>query len=1032
MKLRRGSRAATTEMPARPNLFTGDGPRVYTIAPHRPFLDDLAAVVADALADPDDPWALADATILVPNRRAVRELTAAFVRATGDAPAASLLPAIRALGDVEEDEPPFEPGELALAAPPAISPARRRFELATLLHARARAKDARADLAASLPLADELALLLDEAATVGGVDFTKVRELYDKLPTHLQESAVFLDIVQTHWPMRLAELDRIDAAKRRVLLMQALADRWRTAPPAKPVIAAGSTGSMTATQEVLDSIARLPKGAVVLPGLDIDLDARAWEEVDHDEGHPQANLKRTLAHLDVARSDVRAWPSPESAPPRAAARRRLINEALRPAPATDDWLSRIAALNAEYGADIARIGLEGLALIAAPTPDAEARAVALAARETLEHPERTVMIVTPDLGLADRIAAALGRFDIASDVSAGRPLIESVPGSFLAHLLRLAREPGDPVALCAVMKHQLTGLGEPHGMVRRRFSEVEREALRGVRAGDDLQAVLAKLNAPARLRDGPASAAARALVEAVEAALAPFAPLAEGEHPLADFAEAHVRAAETFAATEAETGANRLWRDPAGESSAALLRELLEETETAPPVTLSSYVRLFERLASTRAVRAREREEPRVRILGPLEARLQSADLVIVSGLNEGVWPAHATEDPFLSRGMRAAVDLPPPERRLSLAAHDFVQLACAPNVLLTRSLRAETGPSVASRWLWRLQTLVRGAAAGEDALRPSLDYVAVARALDRVRPEEATPARRPEPRPPVAARPRRASASRVREWIRDPYGFYARTILELEPLRGLDEAAGPRERGDALHAALHAVVDDCRDALPDDFGARVAARAVAELKRLGFGDTALLAETERMARAGAWIERWERARRAEGWAPKLMETRGVARIETPGGAFEINARADRIDAGPTGAAILDYKTGSPPSDKAAAQSLEPQMGVEAAIMALGGYPDMPAEPPVELVYVRVRGGRTPGEDRSLFAKSKDMNVAGYTAEALDGLAERIIAFDDPNTAYLSRVAPFKANEVLDFDRLARVKEWADPGEEEA
>jgi len=492
-------------MTAAPDLFAGPGPRVYAMAAHRPFLDDLAATISTTLADPDNPWGLADAIVLVPNRRAARELTAAFVRAAGAAPAASLLPAIRALGDVEDDEPPFEPGELALAAPPAISPARRRFELASLLHRRALARNADADPAASIPLAEELGRLLDEAAAAGGVDFPKVKDLYERLPIHLQESATFIEIILQFWPQRLVELDRIDAAERRSVLMYALAERWETAPPDRPVIAAGSTGSLIATQAVLRAVAHLPKGLVILPGLDIDLDDRAWDEVDTDEGHPQANLRRTLSALGVTRADVREWPvsstRPERSPEfdrRASARGRLINEALRPAEATSDWLQRIAALNAEHGVDVVREGLRGLALIEAPTPDAEARAVALAVREALEEPDRDVMIVTPDLSLADRVAVALERFGIFADVSAGRPFIETDPGSFLAHVLTLARDPGDPVALVALAKHRFTALGDAHRTTRITFAEVERKALRGVRAGDDLAAVLTRLSDPNR------------------------------------------------------------------------------------------------------------------------------------------------------------------------------------------------------------------------------------------------------------------------------------------------------------------------------------------------------------------------------------------------------------------------------------------------------------------------------------------------------------------------------------------------------
>jgi ATP-dependent helicase/nuclease subunit B len=1001
------------------SIFSTPAPRVFTIAPHRPFLGDLAGALIRELADPANPFALADATILVPNRRAARELAAAFLRAAGGDPPATLLPAIRAVGDIGDDEPSFEPGDIALTIPPAISLARRRFELAALVHAKARAQDDAADPATALPLAEELGRLLDEAAAAGGADFAGLNdEVLAQLPQHLQQSALFLEIVRTHWPRRLAELGRIDAAARRELVMHALAEKWSKSPPNTPVIAAGSTGSQAATRALLAAVARLPKGVVVLPGVDGDLDDRAWAEID--DGHPQLNLKVSLEALGVAPGDVAVWPGSEEAK-RARARRRLVNEALRPASATGDGLERLAGLGA------AGEGLAGLALIEAPTPDAEARAVALAVREALETPDRDVLVVTPDLSLADRVATSLQRFGVVADLSAGRPLIETTPGAFLAHVLDLSLDPGGPVEICVLAKHPLTALGRSHRAARIRFAEVERRGLRGVRSGTDL-AALAR-----RLRKAEASDEALALVAALEAGLAPLLALDDREpRPLAELAAAHVAAAEAIARDEARTGAARLWREEAGEAAASLLRELVEEAQAFAPVTLDGYARIYGRLAKARAVRRRGSEAPRVRILGPLEARLQSAGLVVAAGLNEGTWPARPSEDPFMSRGMRARAGLPPPERRLSLAAHDFAQLACAPNVILTRSLRDDSGPTVASRWLWRLQTLARGAGAALDASGLAHDYVALANALDRVAPEDAQPVAPPAARPPVAARPRRLSATRVGEWVRDPYGLYARRVLGLKRLDDLDKPPGPRERGNAVHAALEELVRAHMDALPDDFAERLADLAVERLKDQGFTHAELALQEPRARRAAHWFADWERRRRAGGWRPKLLEAKGEATFAAPGGPFTIEAKVDRIDVGPKGVSILDYKTGRAATAKEVGLGLEPQLGVEAAIVALGGFPELASAPPVELLYLRLQGGRTEGEEKRLFADADGDSVADVAASALEQVKRGAARYDDPSTPYESRTRVRTAAEVRDFDRLARVKEWATPGEDEA
>jgi ATP-dependent helicase/nuclease subunit B len=380
---------------------------------------------------------------------------------------------------------------------------------------------------------------------------------------------------------------------------------------------------------------------------------------------------------------------------------------------------------------------------------------------------------------------------------------------------------------------------------------------------------------------------------------------------------------------------------------------------------------------------------------------------------------------------MRRKAGLPAPERRLSLAAHDFAQLACARRVLLTRSRRDDSGPTVASRWLWRLQTLARGAGVAVDAMQPGTDYLALAVALDRVAPEDARPIEPPEPRPPVTARPRKLSASRVAEWVRDPYGLYARMVLKLKPLDPLDSPPGPRERGDAVHAALEKLVSAYKEDLPPDFARRLVEAAIAAFEARGFTHAELATHGPRVRRAAQWFAQWERERRAQGWRPKLIETAGEASFSASAGAFIIHAKADRIDVGPAGASILDYKTGRPATDKEARAGFAPQLGVEAVIAMLGGFPGLPQAAPAELVYIRFSGGRIAGAERKLFQGEREYSVEAHAKETLAGLKRFAETYDNPATPYRSRTRVQTLTEERDFDRLARVKEWATPTEED-
>ncbi len=988
-------------------LFDGPAPRVFNMPPSAPFLDALARGVA-AFAG-GDPETLADVTILLPTRRATRRLADAFLRAAGESPPATILPAIRAIGDVEDDDAVFEPGPAALDAPPAIGTARRRFELAVLVHAKAAAMDPGADPAASLPLADALGRLLDEAAAAGGADMKAVAELYGLLPAHLEHAATFLAIVQKHWPKRLKELGCVEPAERRDVITRAVAEAWLESPPSGPIIAAGSTGTVPATAALLRAIARLPSGCVVLPGLDADLDAAAWDAVD--EQHPQAGLRQLLQTLGVDREAVAAWPGADESTA-ARARRRLINDSLRPADATADWLQRVADLKANSGPDVLARARDGLALVEAATEEEEARVVALATREALASPDARVMVVTPDLAVSRRVHAAMARWGVDADLSSGRPLAQTALGAFLAGLLDLARDPADPVALCGLLDNSWTRLGRVRAETRAHAGDIDR-ALRGVRPGVDL----------AGFADAAGGLAAETL-ETLDESLSALVALAEGIASAADFARAHALVAEACASGPDTDGAP--WCGAAGEAAAALLRELIDESETFAPLDLAGYARVFANLSSGRTVREPARDEARVRILGPLEARLQTADLVILAGLNEGMWPAKPPEDPFLSAPMREQAGLPPVIRRIGLSAHDFAQLACAPRVLMTRARKSSGDPAVASRWLWRVRTLLQGA--GEDhSLAPDVDYAAIARRLDRVASEDVHPVAPPEPRPPIEVRPVKLSVSGVKEWVRDPYALYAKRILGLKRLDPLDMRPGPRERGTALHDALETLYRDIGESFPDDFEARLAALMIAELRQTGFAPEQLVFEEPRARRAAAWVRGWEDERRRRGWRMAAVETEG----EWTSHGFTVTAKADRIDQGPDGWAILDYKTGQPPSAKQVRSGIEPQLSLEAAILAAGGFKQLGPREATRLVYVRVAGGRDPGSVRDLSEGKEAVPVSDMVDEAREGLARRVAAYRDLRTPYRSRVKPFRVSESGDHDRLARVKEWARLGDEE-
>jgi ATP-dependent helicase/nuclease subunit B len=1011
---------------ARGLIFSRPAPRWFTIAAHRPFVEDLAAGLHAELS-PLGPEALSDSVVLTPTRRAARGLMEAFVKIGGGR--ALLLPRIRALGDLDEGEPPFEPGELALDLPPAISPWRRRFELARLVVENQHRFERSLDAAGALELADALAGFLDsvqieEVTALDAIDSWVAVEM----ARHWKISADFLKLAAEAWPRRLNELGLIDVTARRVALLDALAARWREEPPAEVLVAAGSTGSAPATARLLGVIAAAPRGCVVLPGLDQDLADKAWAEVG--EQHPQGAMKRLLDQNQIPRGEVIAWSPPAPGDAKGRWRRRIVNEALRPAEATADWLDQIKALRdegAQAAVDPFAEGLAGLSVITARTEDEAAAVAALLLRETLEQEGRTAALITPDAVLARRVSARLARWGVLADSSAGAPLAGFAVGVLAALVARQSDDPLDPVGLLAVLKHPMTRLGwEPSALETARRG-LERYGLRGPRPQGRAQ-IVSRLE-DAGLRAGEPLANAQALCEALETALAlARGPFAEDVATPAKAARGLAEALQTLAEGAAPGDFGALWAGAGGESAVELFTALIEESDGLPEVTAEQFADMLDHLLAGQTVRTGAGSHPRLRILGAIEARLIRADRLILAGLEEGVWPAPAPVDPFLSRPMRKSAGLPAPERRIGLSAHDFAQAACAPEVVLLNTERRGDAPAVASRWLWRLRTLAKGAGVELPDRPEALDW---ARALDAPiapPPPELRTAARPRPTPPVAARPRELPVTGVERWIRDPYAIYARYILKLRPLERPDEPVEARARGTAVHAAFERFAREHPGDLGDHHRGVFSSILLEELSNAGLPESRLTRERALATNVAPWVLALETRRRPG--ARLLIEQQGWYEFLTSGGLFRVTAKADRIELRTGAGDILDFKTGAAPSRRQVESGLSPQLTLTAAILQQGGFAEAGPLSPRQLVYVRVSGGRIAGREEIRAGEGESLDLALRT---LDGLRRRVESFDQEATPYSAWAAPQFIDQYQgDYDHLARLWEWHVIGESDA
>jgi ATP-dependent helicase/nuclease subunit B len=956
-----------------PDAERSRAPAVWTIPAHRSFADSLVAGLAARHGH--GPLDLARGRILLPNNRAVRTVTEAFVRASGSG---LVLPRLVAIGDPELDDRiggALDPADTSEPIPPAVDPLARLLALAGLVAGEGEGA------AEAMRLAADLARTLD-ALLIEEVDPSRLAEAASDAPElarHWQVSLDRLRAVLDRWPKLLAEQRRIDLAERRNHLLRAMARRWTSEPPEGFTVAAGVTTAAPAVAALLRAVAYLPDGMVVLPGValvdvmpDSEWDALGLDEEGRgEESHPQFHLKLLLDRIGVARGEVRTWRAAgrASSP---AVRGRAVAHALTAAEFSDKW----SALKP------AERRLTGIRAVELADPAAEAQAIALALRRAIDTPGRTAALVTPDRMLAARVSALLMRWGIEADDSAGELLSQTAAGTLLLGLAAAAAEDLAPVALLALLKHPLVG-GEDEE--RRAWLDAVRAIDRELR-GPRPAAGLAGLDA--HLAGVPAWQTVRPRVAVLDTMLA--RPIG-----LAAFAETLAAAAETLTAGAA-------WRGADGRLAAELVGELQAQS-AALDVTAEDAVPLLRRLLDLKTVRPPYGGHPRLFIWGLLEARLQQADFMVLGGLNEGVWPAQPAPDPWLAPKIRANLGIPGLDYRTGLAAHDFAGALGSPKVLITRARRDSRSPTVASRFWLRLRAMTGG-------LAHDIPLERLAGALDD--PGEPQPVGRPAPRPPRGDRPRQIYVTDLDRLKADPFAFYAKAMLKLRTLDPVDADHTARWKGTAVHEVLQQwlVDDDCDpDTLLDRARQLLTGEAIHPMLRALW--------QPRLLEAIEWIAAQERENRAAGRTPKAAEVDGQASVA----GVTLKGRADRIDVLADGSlAIVDYKTGKPPSKTAVAEGFALQLGLLGLIARSGGFPTIVGQPAAHEYWSLAKNNR--GEfgfvdrpdkgDPEGFLEHAERQFAAAAADWLTGEREFTAKL---NPAY----APYG-----DYDQLMRLEEW--------
>jgi ATP-dependent helicase/nuclease subunit B len=962
---------------------------IYNIPAGIAFARSLAAQLISETSG--TPETLPAYRIILPTRRAARVLREAFRTENPGKP--MLLPQMHALGDIDEeelsvafagDEPPPE----WLDIKPALPPLKRQVLLAqTVMRLPGYAKN----FDQALLLAKALGGLMDHVYTEG-LDLKKLPELVseERLSTHWQVTLKFMEILSERWPEVLAENGVIDAADRRNKLLRVLAKNWRKSPPSGHIIAAGTTGSIPATAELLQVIAALPKGRVVLPGLDTGMDEPSWKALD--ETHPQYGLKHLLEILETPREAVAPWPRCGEADGQE--RRWLAAEIMRPAETTPSWTRELPG-NATAKKTL-KAALENLKILTCDNEREEAMVIAVMLRQALETPGQTAALITPRRSLARRVAAACRRWGIVLDDSAGQPLSQTPAGSFMLLSAQAAASDFSPVALLALLKHPAC-----------QATDIEKLdlALRGPKPKPGLGGIAERDKA--------------GIMGPIEPVLARFmtGSLSGKPRKFSKTLTAHIEMAETLAG-----GPENFWLNEDGQQASAFFAELSLHADLFPDLSLPEYAAVLASLMDDKTVRPPFGTHPRLQILGQLEARMTDADLVIMAGLNEKSWPPAPGFDPWMSRPMRKEFGLPSAERSIGLAAHDFVQGFCAKNVVITRSSRQDGGPATPARWLQRLEAVLQAAGISLPKENETLQW---ATALDEA--AAFSPAKRPEPRPPIAARPRKLSVTRIEKWRQDPYGIYAEYVLRLRKLNALEKPPEAAEKGILLHAVMKRFTDKAPQNMPADAAQILTDIAADEISKRNDDPAAWSFWKRRFDKAAIWLVQHETDWRQIA-QPRGTEITGEISFSAPAGDFSLKATADRIDTVPGGAAVIDYKSGGTFSPTDVRNSKKPQLPLEGLILAKGGFEPLGTLKPVSLQYWKLTGALKLTDEPIALNEGVDAVIA----DAEQGLKNLIAVFDNDKTPYYSVPAPEFAPRFNDYKHLARIAEWAALDDEEA
>ncbi len=996
--------------------------RVYNIAPGGDFLHVLAREILlgfpFAQAKREIP-PLPNWTILLPTRRAARILGSILAQHSGQR--TLLLPTIKPIGDIDDGR--LQDDGSAADIPAAISRTGQVLLMLDILKNWA-ANNPQAKIAAeiqasqiqSLGLANSLLQLVDQMET-GETNFNQLSEAYNvELSDHRTALLDLLGLLKIELPQRLMQENLMGPSARRSLLIRLEATRISNSKLRGPIIAAGSTGTIPATRALLKAIAHHEQGAVVLPGLDLEMTEEDWSSIGSD--HPQFSLQNLIADIKVERQNVVALSKGNPQ------RNFMSAELMRPSTTAEQWHVVLKGRSEEMSKAIAQ-----LHVIKAPDRHIEARSIALILRHALETPHQTAALVTPDRDLAQRVKTELLRWDIVIDDSAGEPLHHYGIAALATQLLQSLANGLSFADLLALLSHPDATLGLNRDDYLKNLRHLEIAVLRDYSTESGLVGLQQSLARAidAKRRNLRAHSLVASMTEDDWLSLQRFVKsLLDILIPLQ---RENIQSGEDHIAVFEDT-LNKLapeadWTKPANQIFASVLEELHAEAKRLPRSHFSSVAPILAHVLREKTFQFVRSTHPRLAIYGVLEARLVPSDIIILGGLNEGRWPAQPDPGPWLNRPMRTLFGMQMPERDIGVSAHDFTQALGYAKVYLTCSKRLDGAPQIPSRWLLRLQTIIEAAGLLADSANDR-SWVELAQSLD-VSPVQA-PHDKPKPKPPLAARPIQFSVTEVERLIRDPYAIYAKRILRLEPLQALARPPDAALRGTLYHEALKIWNQQQASSLAEDSYTLLVQAGEQVFKPLRKNPEISAFWWSRFKRIAAWIAE-EEPKFREALTSLHAEISGRIEFDIASTSHRLTAKADRIDILTDGTArTIDYKSGTPPSAKTVRSGISPQLPLEAAILLANGFPNLNCKSVAEMMYLHITGSRPAGEVKDI-ASIENQSLDDLAKAQLEGFKALLGKYQNLVQAYYPRAAIQMEDAPTDYDHLSRYREWMLAGE---